>query len=547
MSNDQMYSDFDHQPNKEQFKDLFIYFYGLKYKTKLFGKWLKNCSESIQLPWFKDLMGQAEQARLLQKAAAEHGRLRASLKGRTAIVIGGSMAGLWTARVLVDHFDQVIILERDQLPAQPEPRPGVPQGHQVHLLLLRGLQIMQTLFPGLDSELKAAGAVPFDLTMDARARLSGQWLTPFPSGKIMLGCSRLLLETNIRRRLQQQPKVRFIEGVKVTGLLTDPEKQTVTGVTLQEQRRTGKVEPNLDALTATFVVDASGRTSATPQWLAEIGYDAPQETLVNSYAGYASRRYKRPAHHPADWQMLGILPLPPHERRGGLIIPEEDGRWMVTLSGAMKDYPPTDEPGFLAFARSLAPEFYQAIKAAEPLAPIRGYRQTENRLRHYEKLTRWPGNFVVVGDALCAFNPIYAQGMTVAAMTALALGEHLAQANGDFADVAQKFQRAAARIIKPVWLMATRPDIQWSKASCSQPGWLTGWGHWYLNQLLATAMNSRYINETFLEVSHLLKPASALLAPGVLLRLGYHYLKGRQAIQDITHSFPDELISQESL
>ncbi len=155
----------------------------------------------------------------------------------TALVLGASIAGLWTARVLADHFDQVLILDRDILPEEPDPRPGVPQARQYHILLLRGLQILRDLFPGIEEELIAAGAVPFDVTDDVRVRSRGRWLRQFPSGMCLLSCSRILLEATLRRRLRQNPRIRFVEGVEVKGLIADQGAARVTGVRFR--RRAG--------------------------------------------------------------------------------------------------------------------------------------------------------------------------------------------------------------------------------------------------------------------------------------------------------------------
>ncbi len=447
-------------------------------------------------------------------------------KGREAIVMGGSMAGLWTARVLADHFDHVTIVERDQLPSEPTHRPGVPQARQYHILLRRGRLIMQELFPGLDQELCAAGAIEIDLANDLKVNFRGHWLKQFVSGHFLLSCSRVLLETRIRQRLGQHPKVQFVEGAEVTGLLTQGEglTQTVTGIHVR--RRVG-FGGNQERLRADFVVDATGRNSRTPKWLTELGYEAPEESVVNSFLGYATRRYKKPANWHADWDMILVSSTPPHQPRSGIIFPEENETWVVMLGGANKDYPPTDEEGFVAYARTVAPEFYEAITAAEPITPIYGYRRTENKRRNYEKLTQWPENFIVVGDAYCAFNPIYGQGMTVSAMTAVALGEHLAQANGDLSGIAHKLQQQVAKVTQPVWLLATNADMRWPETIGAQrkSNFATRFTHWYFEQLMNTFPHHHHVRLAFSDVNHLVQPISSLFAPGVMGRVMAHYLK----------------------
>jgi 2-polyprenyl-6-methoxyphenol hydroxylase-like FAD-dependent oxidoreductase len=235
---------------------------------------------------------------------------------RCAIVMGASVGGLWAARVLADHFDQVLILERDSLPEGPELRPGVPQSRQYHIMLLKGLQIMDDLFPGLRDELIGDGAIPFDTVNDVAVRSRGKWLPRFPSDQYLLSCSRLLLEAGMRRHLRRIAPIHFVENVTVTGLEADDHKQRITGVHVSHRNDNERAE----TFSADLVVDALGRRSPTPEWLTALGYDAPEESSVNSFLGYVTRRYRIPNDFQADWRMLMILATPPDQPRGGLII-----------------------------------------------------------------------------------------------------------------------------------------------------------------------------------------------------------------------------------
>ena len=430
------------------------------------------------------------------------------------------MAGLWTARVLANRFAHVQIVERDVLPSGPEHRPGVPQSHQVHVLLMRGAEVMERLFPGITDELLDAGAVRFDLTGDSRTKMRGQWLEPFESGMTGLGVSRVLLESTIRRRLRDEPHIDFVDGAEVTGLqLAQPGSPQIGGVTLR--RKSGDREA-AETLTADFVVDASGRNSRTPQWLADLGYPVAETKIVTSFLGYACRRYRPGPHFGRDWQMMVVAAQPPHNPRSGILFPEENGTLMVMLGGANKDYPPTDEAGFLDFAHSLDLEFGQTVAEAKPIAPARGYRQTENRLNAYDQLERWPQRFVVLGDAYCAFNPIYGQGMTLAALSAMTLDEHLAQVEDGVLtldNVAKPFQQALAQVAAPAWEMATGADEMWPLAEGGREGLPVQLSRWFNHQLGAAMPHDRVIHQTFMEVAQLTKPPGALVAPGILWRI----------------------------
>ena len=446
--------------------------------------------------------------------------------GTHAVVIGGSMAGLLAARVLADHFDRVTIIDRDRFPNGPEVRKGVPQANHLHLLLVRGHQILEQLFSGLDAELAAAGAPYFDVGNDMYGLLShGRWAQRGRSELITRACSRALLEWAVRRRLSEVAAVRFQEKRRVTALIADGGHQRVIGVRLDARSATGDEAGQEAPLYANLVVDASGRGSRAPDWLESLGYPLPEVTVVDSFLGYASRRYKVPADFEHDWKLLFLFPALPDGRRGGAIQMEEDGHMIATLAGASRDYPPTNEDGFLEFARTLpSPLLYEVIKDAEPVTPIYGYRQTANQLRHYERLARWPDNFVVVGDAVCAFNPVYGQGMSVSAMCALALDENLRaqrkrRPDGDLTGMTGRFQKRLAKINATAWVLATGQDLLFPETEGDRPNWVERLMQRYADQVFALTATSHQINVVFWSVANFVRPPTALFQPWIALRV----------------------------
>lgn len=441
-----------------------------------------------------------------------------------AIVIGGSIAGLITARVLRNHFAQVTIIERDGPPSATAFRGGAPQARHPHVLFARGQNILEAQFPGIVQEMLAAGAVPFYPGHEFRLFANQRWVAPFPSDLVCLGCSRPLLESAIYRRLAADPQVRMVHHQSVAGLCTDGQQTRATGVHL---RARATPDGPVTTLAADLVVDASGRTSQAPTWLADLGYTPPQETTVNAFPGYSTRIYRPPANASRDWQAMYIMAMPPHTPRGAVILPmeadEHGPRWHVSLTGMNGDYPPTDEAGFLDFARSLAtPLLYEAIKQAEPLTAPYGYRQAENRMRYYEKLPRYLENFLVTGDALYAFNPVYGQGMTTAALVSETLDACLtAHRRGvgeqALAGLAQRFQKAAAGVIAGPWQMATGQDARWPGTAGSQaPDPVTRLVQRYLDQVLNRMPDSTVVAEAFFQVQNMLKPPTSLFHPRIL-------------------------------
>jgi flavin-dependent dehydrogenase len=436
-----------------------------------------------------------------------------------AVVIGGSIAGLLAARILADHFVEVLLIERDRFPYGPVPRKGVPQARHLHQVLIRGKLILEQLFPGLDAELLLHGALELDFVADT------QWFNPlfgrgphFDSGLLVTACSRDLLEWVIRGRVANYPAVSCMEAQEVVGLVASEDRTRVIGVRTRARGAAAAEQVQM----ADLVVDTSGRDSRAPEWLQELGYPAPQETVVNSFLGYASRYYERPSDLQTDWKLLWILPMPPTIPRAAVVFPTERGRWLVTLVGAARDYPPTDAAGFRAFARSLAdPTVYNVISAATPLSPIYAYRRTESRLRHYERLATRPEGFVALGDAVCGFNPFYGQGMTAAANAALILDRCLREqrrrdSTGDLSGFAQRFHRQLARANTLLWLMATGADSLYPTTEGGHRTTLIRLMHWYLNQVLVVSSRNPTVYLRFLKVMHLRASPATLMHPGVV-------------------------------
>jgi len=432
-----------------------------------------------------------------------------------AVVIGGSIAGLLAARVLLDHFEQVTLIERDRLTRDAEPRKGVPQGRHVHGLLARGAIIMGEYFPDLFHTLAQDGAILVSLE-DLRWNQLGVWMTPVPSPVKALFQSRSFLEQHVRDQLAARDNVRIMDACEVAQLCAHNDR--ITGVVLRY--RTG--EQHEEALSADLVVDTSGRGSRAPQWLNSLGYGNVQETSVKIDIGYATRIYRCPAHLPADWKGLFIYGRPPDDKRGGVIFPIQGGYWMVTLTGSLRDYPPDDEAGFLEFARSLTqPNLYEAMKDAEPVTPIAVYKYSANRWRHYERMERLPEGFIIMGDAACSFNPVYGQGMSVAAIEAQSLDRCLREqemfaGNNGLVGFTQRFQQAIARDIKTPWLLSTGEDLRYPGTEGKRSLSIRLLNR-YMHRVIELTASDPRVTATLLRVRNLLKPLSTLFQPRIML------------------------------
>ena len=436
---------------------------------------------------------------------------------RHAVVVGAGLGGLLAGRVLAGYFDRVTILERDAVPHDPAGRKGVPQGRHLHSLATRGGEILERYFPGLDAELAAAGCPALDQAWDTHTDTPAGRLPRFHSGIAMRAVSRSLLEERVRNRLEAEPGVRFLAGREVVGLVPDVTGGAVAGVCT---RRRGPKEAD-ETLAADLVVDASGQGSRAPRWLEELGYDAPEEEVVDARLGYATRWFRVPEDFSEDWKGLAVLPGWPDDTRGGTLRRVEGDVWTAVLIGLGGDYPPTRGDAFLEFARTLpSPAIYDAIKNAEPVSPVYGYRRTANRRRRFER-ARLPENFLVTGDAACSLNPSYGNGMTAAALSAEALEgclheQRLRSSKHDLAGLGHRFHKRQAAAVAPCWKVTTSTDRQWSASSVEDLGLTGRLFHRVSEEVLALAVEREDVAKTLLEVKNLLEPASTLLRPGIL-------------------------------
>jgi 2-polyprenyl-6-methoxyphenol hydroxylase-like FAD-dependent oxidoreductase len=463
-----------------------------------------------------------------------------------AIVLGASLAGMLAARVLADRFPQVTIIERDELPSPwntstldaeiwRDRRPGTPQSDHVHVLLARGQQILETLFPGFANDLAVAGAVEVNWTADCAMMGLGGWNPRFSSNLVTRTSSRSLLESLVRRRLQAIPNVLFLSGVVVRNLVVADDR--VTGVRITST--TPQTQPAETVLSAQLVVDATGRNSQAPRWLAKLGYGNPPETTIDAKLGYASRWYEMPADYlqqvandpEGTWKSILLWAKPPHDPRAGVLYPVEGNRWVVTVSGTNGDYPPADEEGFLTFVRSLRdPAIARAIAHAKPISEIKLYRGTANRWRHYEQLRTFPAGLAVLGDAACAFNPLYGQGMTSAAIGAVTLGNCLDDCRNewglDLNRLAQQFRYQLAAAIQLPWLMATGEDLRWPGTEGPRPDRATRFLQAYLERVLHLTDAHPDIHETVWKIQHMILPPQVLFHPTIALRVGWSWVSG---------------------
>jgi 2-polyprenyl-6-methoxyphenol hydroxylase-like FAD-dependent oxidoreductase len=431
-------------------------------------------------------------------------------------VIGAGMSGLAAAGALARHFEQVIVLERDVLADGPAHRPGTPQSRQLHGLLSGGLDALCRIFPGFDRDLAAAGAAPIRLTADFCEELPG--FDPFPRrdfGKVVYAASRPLLEHAVRARVRAQRNVVIRDGCRVLELVPSADRRRIAGV------RCEGIDGSRQTLAGDLVVDASARGTLTLAALDATGRGRPRETTVGVNIGYATATFEIPDQQ-RDWKAVFTFPSAPGDRRFGYLVPVEGDRWTVSITELHCPSPPRDLAEFLDAAQALRTRtIYHAIKHARPARMPHRFGFAASSWRHYETVVDFPQGLIPIGDALCRFNPVYAQGMSVAAREASILADLLARRAGRAQGVdglPQDFLAEVQPWIAGAWSMSTTPDLAYPQTCGERPGDLE---HTlgFTAALLRVAARDPEVHELLVGVRCLARRNDALHEPELALRV----------------------------
>jgi 2-polyprenyl-6-methoxyphenol hydroxylase-like FAD-dependent oxidoreductase len=446
--------------------------------------------------------------------------------GERAVVLGASVGGLLAARVLADFYDTVTVVERDVLPDDPVNRRGVPQGRMIHAVQARGSQIMDDLFPGLLDELAAGGVASWDGDDFSKMSISvgghrmvGSGISPNGHGQSMsmIFPSRPFLEWSVRRRVRAIPNVTILEGHDVAGLTVTPDHRRVTGARVVN-RGTGSETATM----ADVVIDATGRGSRTPTFLEELGYGRPPEDELMVYLAYACQMLRIPA-GAVQQHMIAIFPEPGRPTMFG-VLGYEDDTWMFGVGTMAGREPPSRRDDMLAFAADFAPaHVLDAIRTAEPLGEVGHYRVPSNRWRRYDKMRRVPAGLLVMGDAVCSFNPIYGQGMTVAAMEAITLRDCLSR--GD-RNLPRRFFRASAKHLRVAWQTAVGSDLALPEVVGPRPISMRI-SNVYLERVLTAAEEDIAVAQQFMRVIGMIDSPLRLMRPSFMLRIARVNLRRR--------------------
>ena len=440
-----------------------------------------------------------------------------------AVVIGASIGGLLAAAALSGSYPQVTLFERDDLPAEPAPRRGVPQSRQLHALQARGVQALDELLPGLRDELVAAGGVRADMQGDVHWYLDDYLLKPARTGLEGLGISRPPLEWMIRSRVAALPGVAITGATDVVRLATvrDPAtgQDQVTGVRVRAARSPAAADRTI---AADLVIDAAGRGSRTPVWLPELGIESPPATKVRAGVTYVTRMYRRNEKQ-LDGRFGTLLTPYPGRPFGGAVLRQEGDRWVVLIAGMVGTDPPVDEDGMIAYADQLAsPDIATVMRETTPLTEPLKYTHPESIRYHYEHLGDRLAGLLVIGDAYCSLNPVYGQGITLAALEALTLRGLLSVdksgAGNSGTRLSSGYFKSVGKLVDEAWQTSASGDLRFPEVEGKRrPG--TGLLNAYGEKLRAAASVDPALGEAFLRVANMADRPTKLLSPGIVLRV----------------------------
>jgi deazaflavin-dependent oxidoreductase (nitroreductase family) len=428
----------------------------------------------------------------------------------TAVVIGASVAGLAAARVLSDHYESVIVLERDELPNISASRRGVPQGVHSHVLVAAGLREFERLLPGFQADLIAAGGTAIDIGSGLYlSRYNRAW-PPVPSGVEFVSLSRPMLELVLRERVAKLPPVVIHEGAAVTALAGTPD--VVTGVLLA----TGEY------IAAELVVDCTGRAGRSDRWMTDLGLPVPEQIDIKIGLGYTTRLFRRGRDDLDGWKGIVTLPTPPRESTVGVAFPIENDRWLVGLIGWHADDLPGDDASFTAAVRALPdPAIAGLLERVQPVTDPVTARLRSNHRRLFERLSRVPAGYVALGDAICSFNPFYGHGMTCAVQEAVALGTALEGHGRASAEMVRDYYAAVAAVVATPWQMAVDGDFAYAETAGPRPRGV-GFRNWFAARLMLASQVIPDLKTTFFGVLQLVVPADRLMRPRVVMQVLLH-------------------------
>ncbi len=432
-----------------------------------------------------------------------------------AIVIGASVTGLFAARAVADFFEKVIVIEKDTLEPNASPRKGVPQGNHIHGILPPTYAALKKLMPEVIEQLISHGAHIFDGGSDLKWRHFGKWLARGETGQTFIGSTRPFYEYHLRKYVAGLNNVEFKQGYRFSEWRTDPSGKSVLGIVAKGPDEEIQLDSDL-------TVDARGSASTLPKELPDLGFDAPETEIVEADISYTSCFFIAPDFSP-DWNLLLLNPNAPKGWLGGVMERVEDNRWIVTLWGYFGENAPSDDDGFQAFAQALdAPDISEFLQNATPVSGYKRNRIPQFYLHRFDRLKNFPDRLLVMGDAVCKLNPIYAQGMTKAAKEGVFLWESLLALTNKGSNLdgfSENFRRKIGNVgANWAWELTSGSDLAYPQTRGKRPLKLN-FINWYVKHLFGRAEERLEVRKALMDALSLAKPPDSLMRPGLAFRV----------------------------
>ncbi|KAA1415980.1 FAD-binding monooxygenase [Nocardioides humilatus] len=443
---------------------------------------------------------------------------RTSRHGAHAVVIGASMGGLVAAAAVAPYFDRVTVLDHDALPTEPAPRRGVPQGRHAHALQPGGLLALEDLLPGITDDLVAGGGRAGDASGNCGWWIGGGTLARGIAGNVVMGITRPYLEHTVRTRIAALPNVTLRDQTDVVAPLG--KDGHVRGVAV-----TPTGGGTADEISADLVIDCSGRVSKLPDWLTGLGLPAPEEERVHCKMSYLTRRW-RFANDVMGADVFQVI-TPDATPHFGVCILQEDGTYIVTLGGLLDGAPAKTDEAYLAFARALSVgRIADALDGAEPVTEFQPSHFPYSRRRRYDRVATHPVGLLALGDSIASFNPMYGQGMSVAALQAVALRDMLRRGPVD----PKAYYRKAHGLEDVAWKITTSGDLRFDEVEGKRTPDMKFMNS-YLDRLTLAARTDPVLAQQFLRVAGFIDPPTAFFKPSVLMRV---FRRNRSAATEAT-------------
>ena len=418
---------------------------------------------------------------------------------------------------MAKYFDRVEIIERDDLAASARSRSGTPQDRHPHGLLAGGLRALDQIFPGFKSDLAAAGAVPVSSAREVQFERPDVGVLPKREFGISLLCAtRPLIELVLRRYAKALANITLRPASRVIGIVPAAGGAGASGV--QFVNGSGRFE----TLDADLVVDASGRGAPTLTLLDALCWDRPEMTEIGVDITYSTAAVEIPPTATTEWKLVLTQPDPPHLALHAVLVPTEDGHWIIAIADHSTTAWIETWDAFLEASRSLiTPTVYNSLRDAEPPDGIRHYRFPASTWKHFERLPRLPRGVLPVADALCRFNPIHGQGMSSAAQQARLLQDVLYRAAAELdpiAAVQAGFMAEVASVLETPWTMSTSADLAFPQTRGERPDNFAETRQ-FEAALFRAAVADPVVHRAMLEVAQLLQPQSLLQEPNIMRRI----------------------------